>query len=214
MPAPEPLVIALTDTFPVTEPPWTQQQLIDLALAQNPPLLALRARRESAAWSTRAARSTFLPSLFFSAGKGGYRQQADTTTTAGTNPISFTIGGSIPIFEPLSRNDAVEQARANQDDLAQAIRSGELTVRSGVTAAYHTLLAAFRTIDLQRKNKAAATEALDLATQRYRVGAGSYLELLDARVTADQADANYVTAVYDYHKAIAALENAVGRPLR
>ena len=67
---------------------------------------------------------------------------------------------------------------------------------------------------MQQSNKAAAAEALDLAQQRYRVGSGTYLELLTARVAADKADADYVTAVYDYHKAIATLENAVGRPLR
>ena len=69
-------------------------------------------------------------------------------------------------------------------------------------------------IDIQRRNREASTEALQLAEQRYRVGSGTYIELLDARVEAERAASDYVAAVYEYHRSIAALENAVGRPLR
>ena len=53
-----------------------------------------------------------------------------------------------------------------------------------------------------------------LATERYRVGSGTFFELLDAQVAQLRAEIDYVNAVYDYHKAVAALEAAVGRPLR
>jgi outer membrane protein TolC len=46
------------------------------------------------------------------------------------------------------------------------------------------------------------------------VGSGSIIELLDARVTSEKAGFDYISAVYNYHKAIAALEQAVGLPLR
>jgi outer membrane protein len=53
-----------------------------------------------------------------------------------------------------------------------------------------------------------------LAQERYRVGAGSALELSDAQNSVQKAEGDYITAVYDYHKAVAALEAAVGGPLR
>jgi outer membrane protein TolC len=46
------------------------------------------------------------------------------------------------------------------------------------------------------------------------VGAGTALEVSDAQAAVQQAEGDYVNAVYDYHKAITALEAAVGRPLR
>ena len=60
----------------------------------------------------------------------------------------------------------------------------------------------------------AAREQLQLATERYRVGSGTFFELLDAQVAALRAETDYINAVYDYHKAVAALEAAVGKPLR
>jgi outer membrane protein len=55
---------------------------------------------------------------------------------------------------------------------------------------------------------------LSLATERYRVGSGSIIELNDAQVASEQAGVTYINAIYDYHKSIAALELAVGQPLR
>ena len=57
-------------------------------------------------------------------------------------------------------------------------------------------------------------EQLRLATERYRVGSGTFFELLDAQLAALRAEADYINAVYAYHQAIATLEAAVGRPLR
>ena len=67
---------------------------------------------------------------------------------------------------------------------------------------------------VQYRNRTAAQEQLRLATERYRVGSGTFFELLDAQLAAQRADSDYINAGYDYHKTIAGLESAVGRPLR
>ncbi|MBI1723573.1 MAG: TolC family protein [Gemmatimonadetes bacterium] len=216
VPAPEPVRVELTDSFPVVEPRFAEDSLMAQALAENPGLRALRSREASARWGVRSANSQYLPALQLSVGYGKYRQTfsgVDTVIT-GTNPWNLRIGVSLPLYDGFQRNYQTAQARAQEDDARQAIRGRELTVRAEVSAAYRALIAAYRTIALQASNKTASGEALELATQRYRVGSGSYIELLDARLAAERADADYVTAVYDYHKAVAALENAVGRPLR
>ena len=66
----------------------------------------------------------------------------------------------------------------------------------------------------RRPTATAARDQLRLAQDRYRLGAGTSLEVSDAQNAVQQAEGDYVNAVYDYHKAIAALEAAVGRPLR
>lgn len=214
VPAPQPARIEPTDSFPVVEPQFSEDGLMAQALAENPGLRALRAREASARWGVRAANSRYLPSLNLSAGYGRFRQTQDTLTSTGTNPWNLAIQVSLPLYDGFQRNVQTAQARAQEDDVRQAIRGRELSVRAEVSAAYRALLAAYQTIALQARNKIASGEALELATQRYRVGSGSYIELLDARLAAERAEADYVTAVYDYHKAVAALENAVGRPLR
>jgi outer membrane protein TolC len=229
VPAPQPVAVALTDTFPVTAPTLDRDSLVTLALRENPALVALHARESAATWQVRAAYSQYLPSLMVSAGYGKYRSSSDVqptdsagapigspvhVVTRGTEPWNLSVGLSLPIYDGFARSVQTAQARASQDDLRQSIRGRELAVRADVSAAYLALQAAYQTIGIQQNNKSASAEALNLATERYRVGNGTFLELLGARVAAEQAEADYVTAVYDYHKAYAALENAVGRPLR
>jgi outer membrane protein len=217
VPAPDPARVQLTDSFPVTEPAFQFDQLVAQALAENPGLRALRARQTSAQWASRSARSEYLPSLNFNASTSRTRNRPDSSGAIysySTSPWQFSVGVSLPIYDGFSRYVRTGQAKAREDDVSLQVRARELGVRTDVAAAFYAMQAAYRTIDIQRANKAASAEALELASQRYRVGSGTYLELLDARNAADKADADFVTAVYDYHKAIASLENAVGRPLR
>jgi outer membrane protein len=233
VPAPDNTSVQPTDTFPVTQPAYSLDSLTRMAEAQNPGLVSLRAQENSARWNTRATVSQYLPTFQAQGRLGGYRQVNDayvqsgrdslgnpiqipvpSSTTTAANPWSLYVGVSMPIYDGLSRASQIQQARAQQDDVHQAVRARELALRAQVVAAFNGLNVAYQTIQLRKAGQAAANEALDLATQRYRVGSGTYLELLDARNADDQADASYISAVYDYHKAIATLENAVGRPLR
>lgn len=136
-------------------------------------------------------------------------------------PFSFTrqpfqarLTVSLPIFTNFSRTLRVSEARAQHGDLEEAVRARGLAVQTEVSQAFLMLQTAFRTIGLQDTNRSAASEQLQLATQRYRVGSGTFFELLDAQVAALRAESDYVNANYDYHKALSALAAAVGRSLR
>ena len=76
------------------------------------------------------------------------------------------------------------------------------------------LQTSYQAIAVQAANRDAARDQLRLAQDRYRLGAGTSLEVSDAQNAVQRAEGDYVNAVYDYHKAVAALEAAVGRPLR
>jgi len=129
-------------------------------------------------------------------------------------PFQARLTVTLPIFTNFSRTVNVSQARAQHGDMEEAVRARGLGVQTEVSQAYLTLQTAYRTIALQDTNRTAAREQLQLATQRYRVGSGTFFELLDAQVAALRAEGDYVNATYDYHKALAALEAAVGRSLR
>jgi len=141
-------------------------------------------------------------------------QQAEYPFHFTTQPFQAQLTISVPIFTNFSRPLQVSQARAQRDDLAESVRARGLEVRTQVSQAYLTLQTAHRTIGIQDTNRTAAREQLQLATERYRVGSGTFFELLDAQVAQLSGEFEYVNAVYDYHKAVAALEAAVGRPLR
>jgi outer membrane protein len=63
-----PETVALSDSFPVSEPQFDRAQLLTLALAENPSLKAFEAREHAATWVVRSAKSRFLPTVSVSAG--------------------------------------------------------------------------------------------------------------------------------------------------
>ncbi|HEX8295842.1 MAG TPA: TolC family protein, partial [Chthoniobacteraceae bacterium] len=115
----------------------------------------------------------------------------------------YGITGTWNIFDGLETYGRVKQARAqlesariNYDDSVQQV---ELEVQQ----AYANLQAARETIKSQQKNVEQALEALRLAGDRLGAGAGTQLDVLDARVALTQARTTELQARADYNNFLA-----------
>ncbi|MBC7788698.1 MAG: TolC family protein [Anaerolineae bacterium] len=129
-------------------------------------------------------------------------------------PRAFTATVSLPLFDGFTREQRIQEAQAGRSNARYLLRARELQLTQEVTAAYLTLTTAARTVALQGQNAERAREELNLAQERYRVGASTFLEVTEARASVERAETERINAIYDYHKAFAALESAVGRSLR
>ena len=129
-------------------------------------------------------------------------------------PFRANITLTLPIFTGFGRSLRLSQARAQEQDADEAARALRLQVRTDVQARYLGIQTSYQAISVQAANRESARDQLRLAQDRYRLGAGTSLEVSDAQNAVQRAEGDYVNAVYDYHKAVAALEAAVGRPLR
>jgi len=129
-------------------------------------------------------------------------------------PWEFQATLSLPLFNGFVREQRVQEAAAYRADARYAVRTQELALTAGVSAAYLTLVTAKRAADLQTVNAATAREALRLAEERYRVGANTFVDVTQARAEYERAETDRISAIFEYHRAFASLESAVGRPLR
>lgn len=129
-------------------------------------------------------------------------------------PFSVQATISLPLFDGFSREQRVQVAQATRDDARYLVRQQELRLTADVTAAYYTLITAVRASEVQEQNARKAREELRLTEERYRVGAATFVELTESRASFERAEQDRIAAIYDYHQAWAALESAVGRPLR
>src|SRR5256714_2330234 len=130
------------------------------------------------------------------------------------SPRSFSAMLSLPLFDGFAREQRLQEAMAGRSDARYGVRAKELALTADVTAAYLHLKTAEKTVALQEQNAAKARQELKLVQDRYRIGATTFVDLTEARATYERAESDRITAVYDYHKAFAALESAVGHPLR
>ena len=129
-------------------------------------------------------------------------------------PRQITATFTLPIFDGFQREQRLEQAEVDRGTARYIERARELQLTADVTSAYLTLTTAVRTVQIQEQNASAARNALALAEERYRVGAATFVDVTDARAAFERAESDRISAVYDYHKAFAALESTVGRSLR
>ena len=129
-------------------------------------------------------------------------------------PRSVTAQISLPIFDGFAREQRVQEAMVQREDARYSVRSRELALTADVTAAYLTLQTARRTVALQEQNAAKAKQDLKFAQDQYAVGLSTFVDLTTSRAAYAQAETDRINAIYNFHKAFAALESAVGRPLR
>lgn len=130
------------------------------------------------------------------------------------SPYSLSAYFQVPIFNNFQREANIEQNKVLRDNAVSDVRARNLQINTDVAQAYYTLLTDAKTVELQTQNATKASEELAAAQERYKVGAATFLDVTVARGTFEKAQIDRVNSIYEYHKAFAALENAVGRPLR
>jgi outer membrane protein len=129
-------------------------------------------------------------------------------------PFGASLTISLPLFTGFGRSLRLQQARELAQDADESVRAQLLQVHTDVESRYLALQTNYTAIAVQAQSRDAARDQLRLAQDRYRLGSGTALEVSDAQNAVQRAEGDYVNAIYDYHKSLAALEAAVGRPLR
>lgn len=214
---PMPDGVELTADLTVVAPVFQLEDLLTMARRGNPALLAMLARERASEATLRSARGEYTPTLSFSASVGGNAQAPVDSAFPSVftrQPYNVSASLSLPLFDGFGREQRLQEASASRTDARYNTRRQELQLTADVTSALVTVQASHRAVELQARNATTARQALQLAEERYRVGANTFVDLTTARAEFERAETDRIDAVYEYHRAFAALESAVGRTLR
>lgn len=129
-------------------------------------------------------------------------------------PLVVSATVSLPIFTGFNRQLQVAQARNQAEDADYQRRAAELRVRADIGERLGSVEAAWEVYQIEQENYAVAQSQVELARERYRLGAGTFLELLNAQAIQATADRDLLSSRYTFHEQLVALEAAVGRSLR
>ncbi len=180
----------LTTKFPITPPTFTLDSLLDVARRANPALNSLRSSERSSALNVHAARTLYTPSLSLSTGWGG-------------NSLEYA---DPEFLVAQSRASLASQQRSCYSQDSLRTRVGLSSLPCGTYVLTDDQAAAIR----------ASNNKFPFKFNRNPIGVSAFLSftIFDGFRELEQALIDRVNAIYDYHKAFAALESAVGRPLR
>ena len=203
-------VRAVPDTaFP--SPPDTAALRADV-IDRSPQVQQAEAQAKAAGADVTAARSQYWPTLRVS--YNDTRQgPALRSFPQFDETFRWTFGLSWLLFDGFSR-EASQASASVQRDVAQASAADtRRQLGADLTQQLAALFTAYAQIGITGTNVAAATEARRVTQERYRLGAGTLLDLLTAEANLTQAEVNQVQARYNYLIARAQVEAVVGHAL-
>lgn len=196
----------LADTLDAVPVPGDRDAWISEAEANRPELRAIRERERAAEYGLRAARAGHYPVL---TGSGAYGYAADDPPLKQNYNVTVLL--SFPLFSGFLTREQVAEAQASLDSTRFAATDLQRQVRLEVEQAALSLREAAERSDARRKEREASLENLRLARERYKVGAGDIIEMIDAQVLMTQAEAAVIEALYDSGISAATLLRAMGR---
>lgn len=207
---PGPVDAAPMDTMPPPDLPIGLDQAVRTAVSQGPQYEAARAAESAASARLKAERGQYLPQVSL---LGTHLRFDDSFFPSARNVSSVALSISFPIWDDGRRELAVSQARVDRD-VARAIRQDlERAARRDVTQAWEAYRTAQATTALSQTGVVVARENYRVQESRYRAGATTILDVLDAQIRLTQSEADLVQARYAARLALAGLEAILGRRL-
>lgn len=205
-----PVDAAPLDTLAPAELPMPLPAAVQLAVEQGPEYRLARANERAAIASVKTRQSDYFPTLNLS----GSHQRYDSKFFPSARAVSsVTLGLSWPIWNGGQREIAIAQAQSARR-VAEAIRADlERGARADVTEAYAAYETSRAVVGLAREAQVVALENYRVQESRYRNGAGTILDLLDAQSGLTQTEVELVQARYGARLALAGLEAMLGRRL-
>lgn len=184
------------------------------ALDSAPQVREAEAKARAARSKVTAARSEYWPTLTASYSNGYTGFDAPWSTTQGyRNNWNLRFALRWELFNGFTREADQETASVDRDVTQAQAADTRRQVGATLTQQLAAMLTAYTRIGITGANVDAATEARRVQQERYRLGAGTLLDLLTAEANLTQAEVNQVQARYDYLIARAQVEALVGHPL-
>ena len=160
------------------------------------------------------ARSGYYPQINASAGEEFRSSPLTDNIRAARSGYIFGATGSWAIWDWGATYGRVKQARAILEESKATLDDDVRQVELEVQQAYSNLIQGRELIQSTAKNVEQATEALRLATARLDAGAGTQLEVLDARTQLTTAQSLRLQALYTYNAAVAEFDRATATEVK
>lgn len=188
------------------------RELVSKAQGANSDLERQRRAMRSAELNLKSTQAAWHPTL---SGNISYSRNNEIFERVyGGLDENYRLNGGVSlsynIFDGGLRTAGVRRSRANVEAARLGLEQQERDLALAVETTYLEIVRLARILEIAERTAELAAEDLHLAEERYRVGKGRLLEVLDAQVGLTGARSNRVSTRYDLAVAEAELERLVG----
>lgn len=185
---------------------------LEMAWSGRDDYLAAQSVLEAQARNVEVARAGHSPIVFVQGSYGGRWATGDTTGTGEElDDIGrIGLGAEIPLYEGGQVNAQVREQRAHLAAARERLRKLELQIRLDVETALLNVQSSQERIAAIRTSVEQAEESLRIEREKYDLGRGAIVDVLDAQSALLDSQTNYYRALVDYHVATAQMKLAMG----
>jgi outer membrane protein TolC len=174
--------------------------------------LAVRSSLEAQAKNVDVSKSGHWPTLSVQGSYGGRWAAGPTTGTGDEQGDVGRIGLvlDVPIFDGGQVDADVREKRAALAAAQERLRLLNLQVRLEVETARSNVESSGERASAIRKSIDQAKESLRIEQQKYNLGKGAIVDVLDAQAALLESETTYYRVLAEYHTAVAQLKLAMG----
>lgn len=186
----------------------TVADMVSQALENRKDYKSLRLDVQSAEYGVSMAQSSYMPSLTgtysVSAGAGAIGDMFDNKT------YRAGLSLNIPIFSNYNTEYGVQIAKISLMNTLEDLASGERLIKLQIKQGYQDLAAAKKAFEVSRENIKAAEERRKITYERYNLGSGTILDVLQADRDYTQALSDDINVEFQFYRSVDQLKNYLG----
>ncbi len=188
------------------------EELLSAGISSNPALARSKADMEAAQTGVWMSKRSWLPRVSASMSWGWSPNEGKDWFSYKTEDKSYSFGVSFSydLFDGFAKKTDYSRAKLSAMTARESYHNDVNSLNSDVRQAYLDYEKSRLQLEVAELGSRSAEEDMKLQQERYRLGASSILELLDAQVSLTQAQSNLVQAYFDLNKAIADIAKATG----
>jgi outer membrane protein TolC len=191
---------------------------VAIAFKQRPDYLAAKKEQEAQTRRIDVARAGHLPKISAFGSYGGRGAFNPTEQPSNSDEVE-DVGKAglvieIPLFEGGRIQAHVREEQAKLGATQERFRKLELQIRMEVETALSNITSAFERIQTTEKIIEQARESLRIEQEKYELGKGAILDVLDAQTSLLEAETNFYRALVDFNIEIAQFRLAIGENVR
>lgn len=200
--------------------PASPEAAVEVALKDNPDILAAKSTRNAARYQVNAAKGQIAPRLSGFV-RGSYTDFLDSRTFGAPTPVSKSAAAgvqlTVPIYQGGRPGAATRQAVARESQAIEQTVATERSVIAQTRSAYANWQASLQTIESTRKAVDSGSLSLEGVQAENKAGTRTILDILDSQRDLLNAQVQYVSAQRNAYVAgfslIAAMGHAEARDL-
>jgi outer membrane protein len=201
------------DTLAQTDFTMSLDECLQVALADNPTLKKSQADYDVTRTSVWLARSNWVPRVGASAGWGWSTRKGSDWFAYKKDNASYSFGISISydLFDGLHKKTDYSRAKLSENTQRESHDADRNNLIFQVRQSYLNIVTARLQYQTAQLAEQSAQEDMKLQSERYRLGASSILDLLDAQLSLTNAQYSRVQALYQLNISVASMTKALGR---